>query len=87
MPVVGGLLSLNVTSNPLGDQGVERLLSAPWISGLEQLLVGRTGGGDRATRALAAAAGRMPRLKELTVEKELLGGTVREAFAHVGYVG
>ena len=32
-PHVGGLLSLNLHGNPLGDEGAERLLNAPWIGG------------------------------------------------------
>jgi hypothetical protein len=76
-----------VHGNPLGDEGIERLLCAPWIGGLEQLVVGNKGAGDRARQALVSAGGRMPHMKELTVGKELLCDALREAFGHAGYVG
>jgi hypothetical protein len=86
-PHLGGMVGLNVVFNPLGDAGIEALTSAAWLGGLEYLAVSECEGGAGGAAALNAAARRMPRLKQLSVGKEMITPALLEAFARVPYVG
>ncbi|MGL4553600.1 MAG: TIGR02996 domain-containing protein [Gemmataceae bacterium] len=86
-PHAGGLTGLWLGGRQVTVRALEALLRAPWLGGLEALELWGAGF-ERASRpALVAAAGRLPRLRELRLGETLLSDAIRSAFAHVPYVG
>jgi len=63
-PLLRRLASLDLTGNPIGDEGVETLVRSPHLGRLRFLSLSWTGAGKRGAEALAAAQ-TLPRLQYL----------------------
>jgi uncharacterized protein (TIGR02996 family) len=61
-PLLGRLSSLELSDNPLGDDGVETLLRSPHLGNIRLLGLSRTGVGPRGAEALAATSA-LPQLR------------------------
>ncbi len=75
---------LDLSRCPIGDQGLEALLDAPWLGGLRALNLEGCGLGPEAAAALARRAGELPRPCYVEVGNNPIGERGRRALFEAG---